>query len=167
MADAVNQKARAHQLDFIGSLLQEKAKNRVFVKFDSRYADYFPEYSSYFEGDLILLKSMYGMTNFGKFFSDDFTEWLIESGFIQSQYQMSLYPKYAPDGTKIVILSYVDDFVYWYTYEALERWCVETLGNIFHVNFLGYAHLFISISISQIKDHSISVDQDRYHCVAQ
>ena len=27
------------------------------------------------------------------------------------------------------------------------------------MNFLGYAHWFISIIISQLKDHSISVDQ--------
>ena len=32
----------------------------------------------------------------------------------------------------------------------------------FHVNFLGYAHWFMSIRISQLKDHSISVDQDIY-----
>ena len=30
------------------------------------------------------------------------------------------------------------------------------------MNFLGYAHWFISIIISQLKDHSISVDQARY-----
>ena len=36
------------------------------------------------------------------------------------------------------------------------------LGNRFHVNFLGYAHWFMSIRISQMKDHSISMDQSRY-----
>ena len=30
------------------------------------------------------------------------------------------------------------------------------------MNFLGFAHWFMSIRISQLKDHSISVDQDRY-----
>ena len=30
------------------------------------------------------------------------------------------------------------------------------------MNFLGYAHWFMSIKISQLKNHSISVDQDRY-----
>ena len=30
------------------------------------------------------------------------------------------------------------------------------------MNFLGYAHWFMSIRISQMKDHSISVDQARY-----
>ena len=39
---------------------------------------------------------------------------------------------------------------------------MDNLGKIFHVNFLGYAHWFISIRISQMRDHSISVDQTRY-----
>ena len=32
---------------------------------------------------------------------------------------MSIYYKYAPDGYKIFVLSYVYDCVYWYAYEAL------------------------------------------------
>ena len=39
---------------------------------------------------------------------------------------------------------------------------MDTLGKMFHVNFLGYAHWFMSIRISQMRDHSISVDQARY-----
>ena len=39
---------------------------------------------------------------------------------------------------------------------------MDTLGKIFHVNFLGYAHWFMSIIISQMKDHYISVDKARY-----
>ena len=105
---------------------------------------------------------MYGMTNSGNLFSDRLTEWLLESGFIQSQCQMSNYYKYAPDGSKIVVLSYVDDCVYWYTNEDLGKWFFDTLGKRFHVNFLGYAHWFMSIRISQLKDHSIYVDQARY-----
>ena len=79
-----------------------------------RYAEYFPEYAQYFGRSLKLLKSMYGMTNCSKLFADELTEWIIEEGFIQSQCQMSIYYKYAPDGSKIVGLSYVDDCVYWY-----------------------------------------------------
>ena len=51
---------------------------------------------------------MCGMNNSGKLFTDELTEWLFEAGFIQSQFQMSIYYKYAPDGTKISVLSYVD-----------------------------------------------------------
>ena len=75
---------------------------------------------------------------------------------------MSILYKYAPDGSIIFVLSYIDDCVYWYTNEDLGKWFVDTLGKRFHVNFLGYAHWFMSIRISQLKDHSISVDQARY-----
>ena len=57
------------------------------------------------------------MTNYGKLFSDDLTDWLFEAGFIRSQFQMSIYYKYAPNGTNIVVLYYVDDCLYWYTSE--------------------------------------------------
>ena len=60
------------------------------------------------------------------------------------------------------MLSYVDECVYWYTYEELLTWFVDKLGNIFHVNFLGYAHWFMSIGISQTKYYYISLNQDRY-----
>ena len=89
-----------------------------------RYADYFPEYAQYFGRALRLLKFMYGMTNSGKLFADDLTEWLIEAGFIQSKFQMSIYYKYIPDGSKIVVLSYVDDCVYRYTNEDLGKWFI-------------------------------------------
>ena len=56
-------------------------KNRIFVKLDSRYIDYFSEYEKYFGRALILFKSMYGITNSGNLFSDELTEWLLEAGF--------------------------------------------------------------------------------------
>ena len=64
---------------------------------------------------------MYGMTISGNLFSDELTEWLLEAGFIQSQCQISIYYKYAPDGSKIVVLYYVCDCVYWYTNEDLGK----------------------------------------------
>ena len=73
-ADAAKHKARVHQLDFIGAFLQAKVKNRVFVKLDMRYAEYFPEYAQYFGRSLRLLTSLYGMTNSGKMFADELTE---------------------------------------------------------------------------------------------
>ena len=102
------------------------------------------------------------MTNSGKLFAYELTEWLLEAGFIQSKGQMPIYYKYAPYGSKLVVLSYVDDCVYWYTNEDLVKWFVNTLGKRFHVNILGYAHWFMSIKISRLKDHSIYVDQARY-----
>ena len=102
------------------------------------------------------------MTISGKLFSGDLIEWLIEAGFIKYQFQMSIYYKYAPDGTKIVVLYYVDYCAYWYTCEALGKQFLDTLGKRFHVNFLVYAYWFMSIIIYQMMCHFISVDRDRY-----
>ena len=63
---------------------------------------------------------------------------------------------------QIFVLYYVYECVYWYTSKDIGKWFVDTLGKIFHVNFLGYTHWFMSIRISQMKDYSISVDQARY-----
>ena len=68
------------------------------------------------------------MKNSGELFADEFTECILEVGFIQSQCQMSIYYNYSPYGTNIVVLSYVDDCVYWYTSEALGKSFVDTLG---------------------------------------
>ena len=92
-----------HQLYSIGALFQEKVKNRVFVKLDSRYADYFPAYSNNFARAFILLKYIYGMNNYGKLFDYELTEWLLEAVFIQYQCQMSIYYNYASDGTKNIL----------------------------------------------------------------
>ena len=63
---------------------------------------------------------------------------------------------------KNVVLSYVDDCVYWYTYESPGEWFVDILVNRFLVEFLGYSHWFMSIRIYQMKYHSIYVNQARY-----
>ena len=60
-------------MDFIGSFLQANVKIIVFVKLDSRYGDYFPEYCNYFGRPLTQKKSMYGMTNYRKLFPDELT----------------------------------------------------------------------------------------------
>ena len=140
MADAVKHITRVHQLDFIGLFFQAKVKNRLFVKLDSRYADYFPEYYNYFGRALRLLKSMYGMHSSEKLFAGELIEWLLEAGLIRYHCQMFIYYKYAPGGTKIVVLSCVYDCVYLYTSEAFGKWFLDALGKIFRVKLLGYAH---------------------------
>ena len=61
------------------------------------------------------------MTKSGKLFADELIEWLLQADFIQFKCQMSIHYKYAPDGSKISILYYVDDCVYWYTCEAIGK----------------------------------------------
>ena len=75
---------------------------------------------------------------------------------------MSIYYKYEPDGSKLVVFSYVYYCLYWYTYEKLGKWFVDTIENIFHVNFLGYAHWFMYIKKPIPKDNSILLYQAIY-----
>ena len=90
------------------------------MKLDSRYGEYFLEYANYFGRLLRLKKLMYGITNSENIFAHELTNWLIyEAGFKKSKRQMSIYYTYAPDESKLVVLSYVDDCVYWYTSEEL------------------------------------------------
>ena len=106
---------------------------------------------------------MYGTNNYVKVFDDEITNWLIyEAGFNHSKCQMYVYYKYATDVSKLVVLSYVYDCLYWYTYKELENWFVDKLGNRLLMNFLVYAHWFMPIIISQLNDHYISVNQARY-----
>ena len=49
LADTAKHKSRVHLLYFIGAFLQAKVKNRVFVKLDIRYKDYFQNMHSTLE----------------------------------------------------------------------------------------------------------------------
>ena len=82
LEDAVKHKKKVHQSDFIGALLQSNVDNIVFVKLDSRYAEYIPKYSRYLGRALRLFKFMYVMTKSVKLSANEFTEWPIEAGFI-------------------------------------------------------------------------------------
>ena len=98
LADAARHKARVKQLDFIGAFLQAKAKSRVFVRLDAKYADFFPDYRQYLRRPLRLVRLMYGMTINRKLFADDLTDWLVkDAGFSQSESQGSIYYKILPD----------------------------------------------------------------------
>ena len=118
LADYSKHKSRVNQQDFIGAFLEANVKHKLFVELDIRYGEYFPEYDRYFGRQLRLYKSIYGMTNYVKLFADKIINFMIyEAGFNQSTFQMSLYYKYAPGGSKLAVLYYVDDCLYLYTYE--------------------------------------------------
>ena len=58
------------------------------------------------------------MTNSGNVFADELTKDLMDEQVLKhSPCKISIHYKYAPDGSKLVVLSYVDDCVYWYISE--------------------------------------------------
>ena len=118
LAHSAKHKVRVNQLYFIGAFLKDYVKHIYVVKLDSRYGKYLPEYANYFGISLSLKNSIYLMTNYGNLFSDELTNWLMDkSGFNQSKCQISIYYKYSPDGSRLVVLSYVGDCVCFYTCE--------------------------------------------------
>ena len=61
---------------------------------------------------------MYEMNSSANLFADELTNCLIDESVLkQSQCQMSIYYKYAPGASNLVVLSYDDDCLYWYTSE--------------------------------------------------
>ena len=119
------------------------------MNLDSRYGYYFPEYCNYFGRPLVVKKSMYVMTNYVNIFDNELNNWLIyEEVFKQLQCKISIYYKYESDGSNLFVLSYVNDCVYWYTYDGTGNWFVDTIGKRFHVNFIGYQYWFMYIRVS-------------------
>ena len=58
------------------------------------------------------------MPNSGKLFADELNNWLMDKeGLKLSQYKISIYYNYAPYWSKLVVLFYVDDCLYWYKSE--------------------------------------------------
>ena len=68
LVDDSSNKSIVHQLGLIGTFLQSNVENRVFVHSENIYVEYLPEYANYFGRLLRLNMSMYGMTNYGKYF---------------------------------------------------------------------------------------------------
>ena len=132
LAGDSNHKARLHELDLIISFLPANVKHRVFVKLESRYGEYFREYCNYFGKPLGLKKAIYGMIHYIIFFSEEINNWLIDvEGFKQWQCKISIYYKYAPYGSKLVVLTYVDDCVFRYTSKEVGKWSVNKIFTYF------------------------------------
>ena len=100
-----HEQSKGTPIGFHWSISTVQCKPYSLVKLDIRYGEYLPEYCNYFGIPLILKKSMYGITNYVKRFSDDLTDCLIYvAGSKKSQLQMSIHYKYAPYGSRIVVL---------------------------------------------------------------
>jgi len=106
-------KARVKQLDFVGAFLQAKMRTRMFVTIPQIYGILFAEYRDYCGVPVRLVMSMYGTTLCGKYWYMDLTEYLLEVGFIPSECMRCLFIRTYADGTKLHVLNYVDDMLYY------------------------------------------------------
>ena len=162
LALAASLKQRVKQGDFVGAYLQARVRKRIFVQLDPRYKDLFPDLTKYFGVPLRLNKGIYGLTFSGKFWNEEFTEWLFSEGFLQSTADTTYFVKHYPDGTNLRLIFYVDNLLYFGSNNEVQR-CFETsVSSRFRIDLNGDAHWFLQMRIHQFEDYSYSIDQYRY-----
>ena len=61
---------------------------------------------------------------------------------------MYIYYKYESYGCSLVVLYFFDDCLFWYAYEEIGKWFVDTLGKRLHLNFLKYPQ-WLCLLVSQ------------------
>ena len=165
LADAARCKARTKQMDFIGAFLQATMKYRMFIILPAKYGELFPEYAEYCGRPLLLAKSMYGTTYSGKMWYEELNDWLIHpdgGGFRCSSVEPCLYIKTYPDGSILKFLNYVDDGLFFCTDEDKENEFIMKLKARFQLNYLGQAHWFLGMRITQEGNFDVTLDQSRY-----
>jgi hypothetical protein len=162
LAQAAKAGRTPKQADFIGAYLQARVRGRHFVRLSGELAKYFPEYSKWFGVPLRLKKGMYGLVFAGKWWNEEFTDWLFSDGFEQSKADPTFYAKYHRDGRYIKLVYHTDDMVYYGTDDEIERQFEDTLKGRFHITFNGPAQWFLQMRIHNYSCGSISIDQQRY-----
>ena len=162
LALACSFKRRVKQGDFVGAYLQAKVRERIFISLDRRYAQYFPDLSEYFGRPLLLNRGIYGLAASGKFWNEEFSEWLRAEGFHQSTADTTYFIKYYTDGSWVRLIFYVDDCLYFGSNDNAEKRFENSVSKRFNIDLNGHANWFLQMRIHQYEDFSVSIDQNRY-----
>jgi hypothetical protein len=162
LAQAAKAGRTPKQADFIAAYLQARVRGRHFVRLSAELANYFPEYAKWFGVPLRLKKGMYGLTFAGKWWNEEFTNWLFSDNFEQSKADPTFYVKHYPDGRNIKLIYHTDDMVYFGTDDEIETQFENTIKGKFQITFNGPAQWFLQMRIYKYSCGSISLDQQRY-----
>jgi len=162
LAHASRLKVRVTQLDFVGAFLQAKMRTRMFITIPKIFGILFPEYQ-WCTGKLVrLAMSMYGTTLCGKYWYMDLMDYLKKAGFEEVDCFKCLFINEFPGGTKIFLLNYVDDMIYYGTNQDKLQLFEQQLGKRFNLELLGQAHWYLGGRIRQSANFDIELDQSRY-----
>jgi transposase InsO family protein len=162
LAHAARLKVRVRQLDFVGEFLQAKMRTRMFITISKIYGILFPEYAEYCGQPVKLQMSMYGTTLCGKYWYLDLLDFLKEIGFKEGDCIKCFFVKEFKDGSKIFLLNYVDDMLYYGTNTSHVEEFEKQLGDRFNLELLGQAHWYLGTRIKQLSNFDIELDQHRY-----
>eukprot|EP00957_Ditylum_brightwellii_P137401 10475795-Ditylum_brightwellii.AAC.1 len=131
---------RVKQADFTSTYLQAKVTGRFFIRLPGLYKQYFPTMSKYFGRTLRLKKAIYDLTLSGKCWVTEFSEWLLNQGFIQSKAEPAYFSIYKHEITWLRLIFYVDDMLYFGSNEQVETDFEKSIKGRFHCEFQGNAH---------------------------
>jgi len=105
---------------------------------------------------------MYGTTLCGKYWYLDLLDFLKEIGFKEGDCVKCTFIKEFSDGSKIFLLNYVDNMLYYGTSAEKLQAFEKQLGERFQLELLGNAHWYLGSCINQLKNFDIEIDQSHY-----
>jgi hypothetical protein len=152
LAHATRLKVRAWQLDFVGAFLQAKMCTRMLVTIPNIYG----------QKPVRLQMSMYGTTLCIKYWYMDLLDYLKEKEFKEGGCVKCFFVKKFPDDSKLYILNYVDDMLYWGTNSTKVMEFEEQLRKHFNLESLGQAHWYLGTRIDQLVNADLELDHGQY-----
>jgi hypothetical protein len=115
----------------------------MFITIPNIYGILFPEFQEFCGKPVRLQMSMYGTTLCGKYWYLDLLDFLKEIGFKEGDCVKCFFIKEFPDGSKIFILNYVDDMLYYGTDDVKVKEFEVQLGARFNLELLGQSHWYL------------------------
>jgi hypothetical protein len=79
-----------------------------------------------------------------------------------SKNMQCLFLQHYNDGSKVHLLNYVDDMLYYGTSKSRIKQFEELLTQRFNVELMGQAHWYLATRINQLSNYDIELDQSRY-----
>ena len=150
------------QTDWVQAYLQCKMKERVFIQFPARWAEYLPDdLAKYCGVPLELLKALYGYTYSGKRLYEEQESFLTEQGFIQAPLLGIWYKRLADNGIFLLLL-FADDLLSASTDSNAHHEFRTALSSRFEVEWHPRADWYLQARIQQDKHGNITLDQSRY-----
>ena len=144
-----------HQLDINNAFLNEDLVEDVYLQQP-------PGFSSP-DSTLVckLHKAIYGLKQAPRFWFCKLSNTLISLGFHSSESDSSIFLRFTPNGT-LIILIYVDDIIVTGTSSNLIDCFIAQLSDNFALKDLGKLHYFLGIEVAWLADGSLHLSQTKY-----
>ncbi len=161
LADAIRNRSKIYQLDFIQAFIQSDTKRHIFHILDKVYATFCPKLSNHIGCPLRLKKCLYGADFSGKNWYEILDTFLTSDlQFIRSRVEGCLYIYWEGDSW-IKMINYVDNALNFASDDKTRESFELSLKNKFNLTLLGVAKWYLGMCIKQ-ENNYITLDQKQY-----